>query len=138
MSKVNDYLIHMAESRAKVISKIQDVPDEAMTLPIPNRENMYVRTMFYRFVSHEIEHTIHLAKTLRSLDVHLNEAEQILEELAESRGKLIGMLSTLNDEQLDSKPSSEDWSPREIVDHILEVEESSYTRQIIGALEKYR
>lgn len=137
MSKVNDYLIHMAESRAKVISKIQDVPDEAMTLPIPNRGNMYVRTMFYRFVSHEIEHTIHLAKTLRSLGVHLNEAEQILEELAESRGKLIGMLSTLNDEQLDSKPSSEDWSPREIVDHILEVEESSYTRQIIGALEKY-
>ena len=137
MSKVNDYLIHMAESRAKVLSKIQDVPDEAMTLPIPNRENMYVRTMFYRFVSHEIEHTIHLAKTLRSLGVHLNEAEQILEELAESRGKLIGMLSTLNDEQLDSKPSSEDWSPREIVDHILEVEESSYTRQIIGALEKY-
>ena len=137
MSKVNDYLIHMAESRAKVISKIQDVPDEAMTLPIPNRENMYVRTMFYRFVSHEIEHTIHLAKTLTSLGVHLNEAEQILEELAESRGKLIGMLSTLNDEQLDSKPSSEDWSPREIVDHILEVEESSYTRQIIGALEKY-
>ena len=136
MSKVNDYLIHMAESRAKVISKIQDVPDEAMTLPIPNRENMYVRTMFYRFVSHEIEHTIHLAKTLRSLGVHLNEAEQILEELAESRGKLIGMLSTLNDEQLDSKPSSEDWSPRDIVDHILEVEESSYTRQIIGALEK--
>ena len=136
MSKVNDYLIHMAESRAKVISKIQDVPDEAMTLPIPNRENMYVRTMFYRFVSHEIDHTIHLAKTLRSLGVHLNEAEQILEELAESRGKLIGMLSTLNDEQLDSKPSSEDWSPREIVDHILEVEESSYTRQIIGALEK--
>lgn len=136
MSKVNDYLIHMAESRAKVISKIQDVPDEAMTLPIPNRENMYVRTMFYRFVSHEIEHTIHLAKTLRNLGVHLNEAEQILEELAESRGKLIGMLSTLNDEQLDSKPSSEDWSPREIVDHILEVEESSYTRQIIGALEK--
>ena len=136
MSKVNDYLIHMAESRAKVISKIQDVPDEAMTLPIPNRENMYVRTMFYRFVSHEIEHTIHLAKTLRSMGVHLNEAEQILEELAESRGKLIGMLSTLNDEQLDSKPSSEDWSPREIVDHILEVEESSYTRQIIGALQK--
>ncbi len=122
MSKVNDYLMHMAESRAKVISELQDVPDEKMTLPIPNRENMYVRTMFYRFISHEIEHTIHLAKTLRSLGVHLSEAEQILEELAQSRGKLIGMLSTLSDEELDTKPSSEDWSPREIVDHILKVE----------------
>ena len=136
MSKVNDYLKHMAESRAKVINKLQDIPDEAMTLPIPNRENMYVRSMFYRFVSHEIEHTIHLAKTLTKLNVHLSEAEQILEELAESRGKLIGMLSTLTDEELDTKPSSEDWSPREVVDHILEVEEASYTLQIISAVEK--
>lgn len=136
MSKVNDYLKHMAESRAKVVSKLQDVPDEAMTLPIPNRKNMYVRSMFYRFVSHEIEHTIHLAKTLKSLGVHLTEAEQILEELAESRGKVIGMLSTLTDEELDTKPSSEDWSPREVVDHILEIEETSYTRQIIDAIEK--
>ena len=136
MSKVNDYLKHMAESRAKVVSKLQDVPDEAMTLPIPNRKNMYVRSMFYRFVSHEIEHTIHLAKTLKSLGVHLTEVEQILEELAESRGKVIGMLSTLTDEELDTKPSSEDWSPREVVDHILEIEETSYTRQIIDAIEK--
>ena len=136
MTKVNEYLIHMAESRSKVISKLQHVPNEKMTLPIPNRENMYVRTMFYRFVSHEIEHTIHLAKTLRNLGVHLSEAEQILEELSESRGKLIGMLSTLTDEELDTKPSSEDWSPREIVDHILKVEETSYTRQIIDAIEK--
>ena len=136
MSKVNDYLNQMAESRAKVITKLQNVPDEAMTLPIPNRDNMYVRSIFYRLVAHEIEHTIHLAKTVRSLGVHLSEAEQILEELAESRGKLIGILSTLTDEELDTKPSAEDWSPREVVDHILEVEEVSYSGQIISALEK--
>ena len=136
MSKVNDYLKQMAESRAKVIAKLQNVPDEAMILPIPNRDNMYVRSSFYRLVAHEIEHTIHLAKTVRSLGVHLSEAEQILEELAESRGKLIGMLSTLTDEELDTKPSAEDWSPREVVDHILEVEEVSYSGQIISALEK--
>ena len=136
MSKVNDYLKHMAESRAKVIAKLQNVPDESMTLPIPNRDNISVRFIFYRLVAHEIEHTIHLAKTVRSLGVHLSEAEQILEELAESRGKLIGMLSTLTDEELDTKPSAEDWSPREVVDHILEVEEGSYSDQIINALKK--
>ena len=136
MSKVNDYLKHMAESRAKVIAKLQNVPDESMTLPIPNRDNISVRFIFYRLVAHEIEHTIHLAKTVRSLGVHLSEAEKILEELAESRGKLIGMLSTLTDEELDTKPSAEDWSPREVVDHILEVEEGSYSDQIINALEK--
>ena len=136
MSKVNDYLKNMAKSRAKVIAKLQNVPDEAMTLPIPNRDNISVRFIFYRLVAHEIEHTIHLAKTVRSLGVHLSEAEQILEELAESRGKLIGMLSTLTYEELDTKPSAEDWSPREVVDHILEVEEGSYSDQIINALEK--
>ena len=80
MSKVNDYLKNMAKSRAKVIAKLQNVPDEAMTLPIPNRDNISVRFIFYRLVAHEIEHTIHLAKTVRSLGVHLSEAEQILEE----------------------------------------------------------
>ena len=46
------------------------------------------------------------------------------------------MLSTLTDEELDSKPSSEDWSPREVIDHVLEIEEASYSNQIISALEK--
>ena len=135
MSKVNDYLEHMVKSRAKVLKKLQDVSDDSMTLPIPNRNNMYVRSMFYRFISHEVEHTIHLAKTLKSLGIFQSEAEQILKELAESRGKLIGMISTLSDDELDSKPSPDDWSPREIVDHILEVEESSYTKQIVNAIE---
>ena len=103
MSKVNDYLEHMAKSRAKVLNKLQDVSDDSMTLPIPNRNNMYVRSMFYRFISHEVEHTIHLAKTLTSLGIHESEAKQILKELAESRGKLIGMISTLSDDELDSK-----------------------------------
>ena len=135
MSKVNDYLEHMAKSRAKVLNKLQNVSDDSMTLPIPNRNNMYVRSMFYRFISHEVEHTIHLAKTLTSLGIFQSEAEQILKQLAESRGKLIGMISTLSDDELDSKPSPDDWSPREIVDHILEVEESSYTKQIVNAIE---
>ena len=135
MSKVNDYLEHMAKSRAKVLNKLQEVSDDSMTLPIPTRNNMYVRSMFYRFISHEVEHTIHLAKTLTSLGIFQSEAEQILKELAESRGKLIGIISTLSDDELDSKPSPDDWSPREIVDHILEVEESSYTKQIVNAIE---
>ena len=88
MSKVNDYLKNMAKSRAKVIAKLQNVPDEAMTLPIPNRDNISVRFIFYRLVAHEIEHTIHLAKTVRSLGVHLSEAEQILKEENEKAMKL--------------------------------------------------
>ena len=146
MSKVNDYLKHMAESRAKVIEKLKNVPDHAMTDSIPHAallevyknsipSNMYIRAVFYRLVAHEIEHTIQLAKALRSLNVHLSEAEQILEELGESRGKLMAMLSTLTDEELDTKPSKEDWSPREVVEHILEVEEDSYSGLIISALE---
>ena len=41
MSKVNDYLEHMAKSRAKVLNKLQDVSDDSMSLPIKqlNSEN---------------------------------------------------------------------------------------------------
>ena len=85
-------------------------------------------------VAHEIEHTIHLSKTLAALNIQLTEAQQILQELQESRGKLESLLITLDDSDLDRKPSEEDWSPREVVNHILEVEEIFYSDMIIEAL----
>ena len=85
-------------------------------------------------VAHEIEHTIHLSKTLAALNIQLTEAQQILQELQESRGKLESLLITLDDSDLDRKPSEEDWSPREVVNHILEVEERFYSDMIIEAL----
>ena len=64
----------------------------------------------------------------------MTEAQQILQELQESRGKLESLLITLDDSDLDRKPSEEDWSPREVVNHILEVEERFYSDMIIEAL----
>lgn len=95
---------------------------------------MQIRSVFYRLIAHEIEHTIHLSKTLASLNIQLSEAKQILQELQESRGKLESLLLTLDDSDLDRKPSKDDWSPREVVNHILEVEENSYSELIIDAL----
>lgn len=134
MSTVKELLERLTESRLKLHKKIGDVADESMTLPIPNRSNMQIRSVFYRLIAHEIEHTIHLSKTLASLNIQLSEAKQILQELQESRGKLESLLLTLDDSDLDRKPSKDDWSPREVVNHILEVEENSYSELIIDAL----
>ena len=135
MGTVKELLEQLTASRLKLHKKIGDVTDESMTLPIPNRNNMQIRSIFYRLIAHEIEHTIHLSKTLAALNIRLSEAKQILQELQESRGKLEGLLITLSDSDLDRKLSKEDWSPREIVNHILEVEENSYSELIIGALD---
>ena len=117
MGTVKELLEQLTESRLKLHKKIAHVPDDAMTLPVPNRDNFQIRTVFYRLVAHEIEHTIHLSKTLTALDIQLTEAQQILQELQESRGKLESLLITLDDSDLDRKPSEEDWSPREVVNH---------------------
>ena len=134
MGTVKELLEQLTESRLKLHKKIAHVTDDSMTLPVPNRDNFQIRTVFYRLVAHEIEHTIHLSKTLTALNIQLTEAQQILQELQESRGKLESLLITLDDSDLDRKPSEEDWSPREVVNHILEVEEKFYSDMIIEAL----
>ena len=83
MGTVKELLEQLTESRLKLHKKISHVTDDSMTLPIPNRDNFQIRTVFYRLVAHEIEHTIHLSKTLAALNIRLTEAKQILQVVLE-------------------------------------------------------
>ena len=95
---------------------------------------MPVRNVFYRLVTHELDHTVHMVKTLKQLDISANEAEMIITTLQEARGKLEGLLVSISDENFDKAPDGE-WSPRQVLQHIVDVEES-YTRRIDQAIRR--
>ena len=111
---VNKNLMNqLTASRLKTNELLGNISDEQMTLPIPDnveggKRFNTVREVFYTLITHEIEHTIHLAKILTGLNVHLSEAKLILKELQESRGKLESLIITLEDTDLDRKPSGND------------------------------
>ena len=92
-----------------------------------------VRFMFYRLITHQIEHTIHLTKTLNALGITQGEAGLILKSLQVASGELEGLMVGLTDEDLDRSPGEGDWTLREVLEHILSAEKS-YSNRIDEAL----
>ena len=130
MTAVDDVLVRMREQRKSVQERLQDVTEEQMLAPTTYGErDVNVRFMFYRFIAHEVEHTVQLAKTLHMLGAAQGEAQLILKSLQAARGELEGMMVGLSDEDLDREPADGEWSARQVIDHILQVEEV-YTRRI--------
>ena len=130
-------------SRLKINGLLKNIPDEYIDLPIPNNEEgrnagrfKTVQQVLYRFIAHEIEHTIHLSKILTALNINLSEAKMILKELQESRGKLESLIIALEDSDLDRKPPGNEWSPREVITHLLQTEETFLSDMIVQGIEQ--
>ncbi|MDP7578049.1 MAG: DinB family protein [SAR202 cluster bacterium] len=130
MSEISVLLEKMSEQRRKTQDRVREVTEEQMLAKAHygDRE-VNARFFFYRLVTHQVEHTVHLTKTLQALNIAQSEAELILKNLQAASGELEGILVGLSDEDLDKIPREGDWSVRKVLEHILEGEES-YGRQI--------
>ena len=134
MSGVKEMLGTMRERRAKTLEQVLSVPEERMLAPAKYGDrDVDVRFMFYRLVTHQIEHTIHLTKTLNALGITQGEAGLILKSLQVASGEIEGLMVGLTDEDLDRSPGEDDWTLREVLEHILSAEKS-YSNRIDEAL----
>lgn len=134
MSGAKEMLETMRERRAKTLEQVLSVPEEQMLAPAKYGDrDVNVRFMFYRLVTHQIEHTIHLTKTLNALGITQGEAGLILKSLQVASGELEGLIVGLTDEDLDRSPGEDDWTLREVLEHILSAEKS-YSNRIDEAL----
>lgn len=123
MAKVEELLQKMRIKHDALGQRLAMVPESQMgTLGAWGEQQMPIRSMFYRFISHEVEHTIQAAKTLRDLGIVPDEARLILGLLHEAQGKLEGLLVAVTDDEFDQAPQGE-WSLREVLEHIIKVED---------------
>jgi hypothetical protein len=125
MSEISVLLEKMSEQRRKTQDRVREVTEEQMLA----KAHYGDREVNARLVTHQVEHTVHLTKTLQALNIAQSEAELILKNLQAASGELEGILVGLSDEDLDKIPREGDWSVRKVLEHILEGEES-YGRQI--------
>ena len=133
MAKVTEVLEQMRASRQHILERLQGVAEKQMLAEAEwSQRQVTVRFMFYRLITHEVEHTVHLLKTLDSLGIAQGEAELILRRLQATRGELEGLLVGLSDEELDRVPEGE-WSVRQVLEHITDTEER-YSQRIVDAL----
>ena len=129
MSGVADLLEQMREQRRKTQTRLRDVTEDQMLEKTHyGKREVNARFMFYRLIAHQVEHTVHLTKTLRALGIEQGEAEMILKNLQAASGELEGMLIGLSDEDLDRDPGEGDWPVRRVIEHILEAEETYASR----------
>ncbi len=130
MSSVADLLEQMREQRRKTQARLRNVTEDQMLAKTHyGQREVNARFMFYRLIAHQVEHTVHLAKTLQALGIAQGEAEMILKNLQAATGELEGMLIGLSDEDLDRVPAEGDWPVRRVIEHTLEGEEI-YRRRI--------
>lgn len=130
MSGVAEILEQMREQRRKTQARLRDVTEGQMTAKTSyGQREVDARFMFYRLIAHQVEHTVHLAKTLHALGIAQGEAEMILKSLQAASGELEGMLIGLSDDDLDRAAGEGNWPARRVVEHILETEEF-YGRRI--------
>ena len=124
MSSKEEFMAHMRAKHDDLVKKLMSVPEEQMgEVAAWGQRQLPLRSMFYQLINHEIEHTVHAAKTLRDLGLAQTEAEQIMGRLEEARGRLEGLLVGLSDEDFDRAPEGE-WSMRQVLEHIMETEDS--------------
>ncbi len=134
MTAVDDMLARLRSSLDETIGKLEDVEEEQMLLTIPtSRASNNVRQIFYRLLGHEYEHTVHMVKALTGLGVEQTEAQLILSRIRSAQGQLQGLLVGLSDEDLDRSHADGEWTPRQVIEHIIEVHQM-YSRGILEAL----
>ena len=134
MRGVAGLLEQMREQRRKTQIRLREVTEDQMLAKTHyGQREVDARFMFYRLIAHQVEHTVHLAKTLQALDIKQSETEMILKNLQAASGELEGMLIGLSDEDLDRVPGEGDWPVRRVVEHILEAEEN-YGRRVVEAI----
>ena len=133
MPGVKEMLEQLRAQRAVVQERLAGVTEEQMLIKASyGQREVDVRFMFYRLIAHEVEHTVHLAKTLQALGRTQGEAQLILSRLQALRGELEGLLVGLPDEELDREPG-EEWSGCHVLEHIMQTEEM-YSKRIVDAL----
>jgi len=79
MSAVEDFRADMRLKHDAMNEKLRSITEDQMEIIAKwDQQEMPVRNVFYRLVTHELDHTIHMIKTLKQLDISANEAEMII------------------------------------------------------------
>ena len=134
MSDLQNIIKELREKQDALIQQVNAVPESRMgeTALFGQRE-MPIRAMFYQLVAHDVEHTVHAAKTLRDIGKASTEARLILGLLQEAEGRLEALLVGLSDEDIDRFVDGE-WSIRQVLEHVINTK-SNYSARLATALE---
>jgi hypothetical protein len=119
-----DNIQELAQQRRQIVHELAQLSDADCRSPaqwngIPRTVNFLLRA----FSLHELDHVQHLHKLLAARGRAFSEAQILLSKAQALRGEVEALLLSLSDEEFDAPGAGpEDWSIRQLVEHLTNVD----------------
>jgi hypothetical protein len=129
----------LTRERERIVRELAQLSEADCRAPaqwngIPRNVNFLLRA----FSLHELDHVQHVHKLLAARGRGFSEAQILLSKAQALRGELAALLLSLSDEEFDAPGAGpEDWSIRQLVEHLGKVDQM-YAGNIRTAVEQGR
>jgi hypothetical protein len=129
----------LSAARERIVRELSELSDADCRYPAQwgaNQRN--VNFLLRAFSLHELDHIQHLHKLLAARGRQFSEAQILLSKAQALRGELVALLLSLSDAEFDAAgPGAEDWSARQLVEHLEQID-ARYATAIRAAVEEGR
>ena len=134
-AEVTGYLERMAAIQGAVLAELTDLPREDLRYQTGNWRWNTVRRVMLRFGDHVREHTTQLVAAREGTGSEQTMPQRMLAQAMLAYGYFLGAMVGLQDEDLDKAPEPGEWSPRQVLDHLLDGQQG-YLDWIVQAREE--
>ena len=123
-TSVIDSVQRLARQREAIVQELAQLSESDCKAPAQwNTIQRNVNFLLRAFSLHELDHIQHLNKLLAARGRQPSEPQILLSKAQALRAELMTTLLSLSDEEFDATgPNPEDWSARQLVDHLLDVD----------------
>jgi uncharacterized damage-inducible protein DinB len=138
--ELNRLIAEIQAQRERAMALLSTLTDEQLDLAFETEEAteegpFTIRRLLHRITTHHKDHLRHLLKARQGIGSPRSELARILAEMQAARAELVASLIGLSDEDLDKPWQEGEWTVRQIVLHIVEMENMrlSHIQQALGS-----
>ena len=117
------YLASLAEIQQEILAELTELSRHELTYATDNGRWNTVRRVMLRFGDHLREHTTQLIAARETIGAEQSMPQRMLARAQEASGVLLGAMVGLTDEALDRVPDEGEWTPRQVLEHIITIQE---------------
>jgi len=120
--QMNAYLDRFDAIQREMLDEFTDLPREELRYAADNVRWNTVRRVLLRLGDHVREHTTQLVAAREDIGANPTMPQRMLARACADYGAFVGAVVGLEDEALDQVPEPGEWTPREIIEHMITIQ----------------
>ena len=119
---VSGYARQLQEIQQEILAELEGLQQPELKYATDNWRWNTLRRVLLRFGDHLQEHTTQLIAAREDIGARQTMPQRMLAQAQLAYGRLLGALVGLTDDDLDKAPQPGEWSPREVLEHIVQTQ----------------